>query len=100
MTTISYAAAISTALSAETKKVEIYGHLPPRQNRAAAAAVTIHEAGEMTKRGRAEVAQWLRHQAEALETDGADYADLFRARYLCTPERRKSARGDKLKEKH
>ena len=47
-----------------------------------AAVLTIKDAGEMTKRGRKNVADWLRRQAKFLEEDGHVYAPRFRARYL------------------
>jgi hypothetical protein len=47
-----------------------------------AAIVTVFDAPKMTKRGRKEVAAWLRRQAEFLEKDGEEYAGKFRARYL------------------
>lgn len=45
------------------------------------ATLTIHRAGDMTGRGRKEVAAWLRRQADALEADGERYAMRFRAAY-------------------
>ncbi len=47
-----------------------------------AAVLTIKDAPAMTKRGRKQIADWLRKQADWLEKDGAVYADRFRARYL------------------
>ena len=48
----------------------------------AAAVVTIHRAGAMTKRGRKAIAKWLRNHAEWLEQYGDQYASRFTGRYL------------------
>lgn len=48
----------------------------------AVAVLTLKGAGEMTKRERKQVAQWLRKQADALESSGDNYASRFRARYM------------------
>lgn len=47
-----------------------------------AATLTIHKAGDMTKRGRRRIAQWLRAQADLIEEQGSEYAPRFRARYM------------------
>ncbi len=47
-----------------------------------AAVVTIKDASKMTKKGRAEVAAWLRKTAATLTRYGDDLAPTFRARYL------------------
>lgn len=47
-----------------------------------AAVVTIRKAYWMTPLGRKHIADWLRRQAQALETEGKEYAATFRARYL------------------
>lgn len=47
-----------------------------------AAIVTIHDAENMTPKGRKQVAAWLRRQAKFLETHGDQLDKLFRARYL------------------
>jgi hypothetical protein len=48
----------------------------------AAAVVTVRDGAAMTKRGRFEVARWLRHQANLLEVEGPRYAARFTGRYL------------------
>jgi hypothetical protein len=49
------------------------------------AVATLHVAGaaKMTAKGRAQIATWLRKQADALQSEGDKYAARFRARYLC-----------------
>ncbi len=47
-----------------------------------AAILTIFKAPEMTKRGRKQIAEWLRRQARFLEQNGDELASRFRARYL------------------
>lgn len=48
-----------------------------------AAVVTIHGPGRMSKRGRADIAAWLRRQATFLLKYGTEYSDTrFTARYL------------------
>jgi hypothetical protein len=47
-----------------------------------AAILTIKEANNMTKKGKKQIANWLRQQADNLEKDGHLYAENFRARYL------------------
>ena len=47
-----------------------------------AAIVTVHHAHNMTKKGRKDIAKWLRRQADFLEQDGDKYAARFTARYL------------------
>ena len=51
----------------------------PRQH---VAKLTIWRAGEMTRRGRREVAAWLRASAADLEEMGEQYAPRFSARYM------------------
>lgn len=46
------------------------------------ATLTIHDAGTMTKRERAEIIKWLRHCATSLNKDGHKYAKRFTARYM------------------
>lgn len=46
-----------------------------------AAVVTIRNADKMTKKGRAEVATWLRRHASDLVKYGANYDGNFRGRY-------------------
>lgn len=49
-----------------------------------AAILTLKKPGEMTPKGRAQIAAWLRKQAANLLRYGKDYNDTgdFRARYL------------------
>lgn len=47
-----------------------------------AAIVTIKDAPKMTKKGRREVAAWLRKTAETLLEYGDELAPTFRARYI------------------
>ena len=48
-----------------------------------AAVLTIKEPGRMSKRGRADIAAWLRRQASFLLKHGDRYSDTrFTARYL------------------
>lgn len=48
-----------------------------------AAVLTIKEASKMTKKGRKDIATWLRRQADLLLKHGDQYIDgAFRARYL------------------
>jgi hypothetical protein len=57
--------------------------LAARDERLAAAAVlTVKDADLMTRRGRKGIAAWLRRQAMFVERHGAEFAGLFRARYL------------------
>jgi hypothetical protein len=44
-----------------------------------AAKVVIHRGGEMTKRGRRQIANWLRRQARFLESHGDELAPRFTA---------------------
>ena len=47
-----------------------------------AAIVTIKDAPSMTKRGRKQIAAWLRKHADWLEQDGDKYSKRFTGRYL------------------
>jgi hypothetical protein len=46
-----------------------------------AAVVTIHDAPNMSKRGKSQIAYWLRRQADMLEREGHNLAKRFTARY-------------------
>lgn len=46
------------------------------------AIVTIKKASQFTRKGKKEVAAWLRRTADSLEKDGDQYADLMRCHYL------------------
>lgn len=49
-----------------------------------ATILTIKSPGNMTKRGRRDIAAWLRRAADDLEELGADYTEgRFIARYYC-----------------
>lgn len=47
-----------------------------------AASVHIYNAPEMTKKGRREIAAWLRKHADWLLKEGDNYAKSFRGRYF------------------
>ena len=47
-----------------------------------AAILTIKDADKMSKRGRKEVAAWLRRHAKYLEQHGQAYSSRFTGRYL------------------
>lgn len=47
-----------------------------------AAILTLKEAPKMTKRGREDIAAWLRRQASFLEKHADQLSDRFVARYL------------------
>lgn len=47
-----------------------------------AAILTIKGADRMTKKGRAQIAAWLRRNADFLVKHGDKYSKGFRARYL------------------
>jgi hypothetical protein len=47
-----------------------------------AAIITIKDAPEMTKRGRRQIAEWMRKQADFLEFEGKAFSKRFTARYL------------------
>jgi triphosphoribosyl-dephospho-CoA synthetase len=49
--------------------------------RKSAAVLTIFDAGKMTKKGRRDIAKWLRQHAEDLLSDGDNYSSLFRGRF-------------------
>lgn len=53
-----------------------------RRKEKAAAILTIRDAARMTKRGRRQVAAWLRQHAEFLQEHGSEYAGRFTGRYL------------------
>lgn len=46
------------------------------------ARFTVDQAGEMTEKGRREIADWLRIQADLLEEEGPQYAEFYVARYI------------------
>ena len=47
-----------------------------------AAILTIKDAKNMTKKGRREIAAWLKRQADFLEQEGNLFSSRFTARYL------------------
>jgi len=53
-----------------------------KRKQPAAAIITIHRAGEMTKRGRRDIAAWLRRHAAHLERHGGKYSRRFTGRFL------------------
>jgi len=56
--------------------------MPTERKEKSAAIITIHDAPNMTRRGRKHIAAWLRRQAEFLEQDGDKFSKRFTARYL------------------
>jgi hypothetical protein len=55
---------------------------PKKSAEKSAAIITIKDAPEMTRRGRREIAKWMRRQADFLESDGTAFSKRFTARYL------------------
>jgi hypothetical protein len=54
--------------------------VPERPNgEKVAAKVTIHRGADMTKRGKRQIANWLRRQADFLESHGDQMANRFTA---------------------
>ena len=53
-----------------------------KRKQPAAAIITMHRAGEMTKRGRRDIAAWLRRHAAHLERHGGKYSRRFTGRFL------------------
>lgn len=51
------------------------------KGRKTAAVVTIKDADKMTKRGRRDIAHWLRRHADWLEECGDKYVSRFRGAY-------------------
>lgn len=49
-----------------------------------AASITIHDAADMSFKGKKEIADWLRKQAKMLLKEGDNYSTRFRASYLYT----------------
>lgn len=47
-----------------------------------AAILTVRDAPGMTKRGRKQIAAWMRRQAAFFEKHGDNYSKRFTARYL------------------
>ncbi len=47
-----------------------------------AAILTVKDAPKMTRRGRKNIAEWLRRQAAFLEHNGDELSNRFTARYL------------------
>lgn len=56
----------------------------------AAAILTVHRAPDMTKKGRRDIANWLRNCADSLEVYGELYDKKFVARWCYTPRGKKS----------
>lgn len=53
------------------------------------AKLLIWNADKMTTKELAGVAEWLRRQAEGIETEGGIYSPLFTAKYMKIPRRAK-----------
>lgn len=66
-----------------------------------AAIITIKDAPAMSRKGRCEIAQWMRRQATFFVQHGERYADgTFRARFLYERHgKSKGGRGDALAKK-
>lgn len=47
-----------------------------------AAIITVHDAENMTAKGRRDIAKWMRRQADFLEQHGKEFSKRFTARYL------------------
>ena len=61
------------------RRVQANGRAPkPR----AVATLHVVDAAQMSPQLRAQIATWLRKQADALHAEGGKYAARFRARYL------------------
>lgn len=54
-----------------------------------ASKIIINRAGDMTQKGRKNIAEWLRFTADALESDGKEYAKLFKATYFYPVHKKK-----------
>jgi hypothetical protein len=54
------------------------------ENLKSAAVLTIHDAGNMTKIGKKNIANWLKKQANSLLADGHLYSKKFTARFQYT----------------
>jgi hypothetical protein len=65
----------------KTKKKELKDN-----NLKSAAILTIKDADKMTKKGRENIAKWLRRNANNLEELGKDYVGNFRSKYLYNEE--------------
>ena len=52
----------------------------------AIAVFKIKDAGKMTPKGREDIAEWMRKQADELIMDGENYSKHFIARYLIDKE--------------
>ena len=47
-----------------------------------AAVITVRDASKMTKRGKKQVAAWMRKHADMLEVEGHNYSRRFTGRYI------------------
>lgn len=70
-------ARVSRALQAASKSTGVF-----QSKERSAAVLTIKDADQMTKRGRRDIADWLRKQADFLIEHGDQFSGRFRARYL------------------
>ncbi len=56
----------------------------PKHKIKSVAVLTMMDVAGMTKKGRRDIAKWLRRQADFMLEHGSDYSDKrFIARYLC-----------------
>ena len=51
-----------------------------------AAKIVIKHPADMTKKGRKEIANWMRDRAKDLEEIGEEMASVFTARYMYRPK--------------
>ena len=63
-----------------------------KSKKQSAATVTIRRAGEMTPRGRKDIAIWLRHVASAVIKHGPNMAKRFTASYRYRIDKAKKGR--------
>lgn len=67
------------------RKVNREENMPKVKSKAkdkSAAIITIKDPDKMDKRGRRAIAQWMRRQADFLETPGGKFSSRYTARYL------------------
>lgn len=62
------------------RSVDHAGRVKPKHK--SAAVLTIRDAPKMGAKGKRDIANWLRRQADFLLKDGDQFANRFTARYL------------------
>lgn len=60
--------------------------MKPEPKTETAAVITLHRVGEMHKRGRKAVAEYLRRVAKSVEEDWQDFGKKVVCRYIFTPK--------------